>query len=139
MNMNKYVIILFLLFSCEDVSHNKQDLHIMRYEEFKQIALDSRKLMCDSLNPLSTDQARNLVKIDNTINVYLLDTINDLFKNVHSQFVRCSFERVIKALDMRISVGMSYYSEKYHIFLGALKQDTASYFKLDSLSLLLAR
>lgn len=127
---------MFLITSCGQNPTDLKDQGVIQYEKFKQMAIDSKKEMCDSTSTLSAEKAIYLTRVFNTITMYTLEDKDSLFAGVSSAFAKCSTQRVINTLDMHLSIGMSYYSKKYDIYLGAFKSATNSYFQLDSLSLM---
>jgi hypothetical protein len=129
-------IICFLFFSCQSTSKDIKDSSVSDYPQLVYMANKYIEVMFDSTNNFMVSSAISIVKIHNSLEIYNIQRKDSAtYYKFQNAFSQKAFTRVIKILEMELSIGMSYYSKKHNLNMGAWEEMKESYFAIDTSTL----
>lgn len=120
-----------LIFACNG---QRKDEHApMKFSEFRKMVITNSEYSQKNFNP-SVDEAIKMTKMFNTINSYLLtDTV---FTSYTNRFLGNYVSQIAEKLEAKVTMGMGYYSSKYHLYIGGPSNFVSgSYYELDKSTL----
>lgn len=130
MNFFKAFIILFVI-GCKNSDNKNDENKTTPYNRFVESVENKLKIMEDSSDNFSIKSAVEIVKIHNSIGIYNFDTKDtSLFNKYEIVFYKRPFQRILNVLEMELSIGMSYYSPKFKISMGANELMKESYIEI---------
>lgn len=129
---NNILLVLFFM-SCKTPSPSTSEISEVSYYEFKKLASKCSKAIIDSPKIFSKTTAIEIVKIHNSMRIYNIQNVDSfLYNTFDSLFGNIAFDKVRSDLEMELSVGMSFYSKKYNLSMGASQVMKESYYQIDT-------
>jgi hypothetical protein len=128
-----FVTLILILFSCIDKkgSAKTDSFKKMSKKEFLGIVEKITLDICKESVDLSVKKAIELVKISNTIQNNLELHNERKCDEFNYSFSHCCKTKVLRLLELQLTAGMSYYSKKYDLYLGAPISERDSYFEIE--------